>query len=394
MSEESDLEKTEAASAQRLEKAREAGDVPRSRELATCSMLLAAGCGLWYCAGHAMVQMRLLLSACLVFEREQAYDFNLRMTHHAGLITDLVFAFAPLAGLLILVALATPMLIGGWLFSSKALVPDFNRLNPARGLLRMVSGHALAELAKALGKTVIVGTLAWMTVSGKIDAMLGLTVAPLDSAVSTLGDLLFSSFLSIVAGLVVIAFIDAPYQMWQHANKLKMTRQDLRQEARESDGNPEIKAKIRQQQRAMAQRRMMSAVPTADVIITNPTHYAVALKYADDATGAPLVVAKGADEVAAKIREMAAENGVPLLEAPALARALYAHTELGTEIPEKLYTAVAEVLAYVFQLKTYARNGLERPMLPDVLDVPPELDPLNSAAQAKAAPALAEAAPR
>lgn len=384
MSEESDLEKTEAASPQRLEKAREAGDVPRSREMATCSMLLAAGCGLWFCSENALVQMRALLSATLAFEREQAFDVNLLVSRNAGLIVDLLLTFVPLAAILIIVALVQPLIIGGWIFSSKAFVPDFNRLNPASGLLKMVSGHALAELGKALAKTLLVGALAWMTVTGKIDAMLALTVAPLDSATTALGHMLFSSFLSIVAGLVVIAFIDAPYQMWQHANKLMMTRQELRQESRESDGNPEIKAKIRQQQRAMAQRRMMSAVPTADVVITNPTHYAVALKYADGKMGAPVVVAKGADEVAAKIRELATANGVPLLEAPPLARALYTHTELGTEIPEKLYTAVAEVLAYVFQLKSHASKGGARPKPPGVLDVPPELDPLNPVSQTAA----------
>ena len=382
MSDESDLEKTEAASPRRLEKALEDGDVPRSRELATCTMLLAAGCGLWFVADRAIVQIRMLLASSLAFERQQAFDFNLLVSRNAGKIGDVLFAFAPLAAILVIVALASPVMIGGWLFSSKAFLPDFNRLNPARGLMKMISSHALVELAKALGKTLIVGLLAWMTVSGKIDAMLGLTVAPLPEATTTLGHMLFSSFLSIAAGLVVIALIDAPYQMWQHANKLKMTRQEVRQESKESDGNPEIKAKIRQQQRAMAQRRMMAAVPKADVVITNPTHYAVALKYADNVMGAPIVVAKGADDVAAKIREIAAANNVPLMAAPALARALYAHTELGTEIPEKLYTAVAEVLAYVFQLKTHASHGGARPQPPGALDVPAELDPLNPASQA------------
>ncbi|MGZ3237230.1 MAG: flagellar type III secretion system protein FlhB, partial [Burkholderiaceae bacterium] len=188
-------------------------------------------------------------------------------------------------------------------------------------------------------------------------------------------------FIAIVGGLVIIAMIDAPYQMWHYANKLKMTRQELRQEAKESDGNPEIKAKIRQQQREMAKRRMMSAVPTADVVVTNPTHYAVALKYADGKMRAPQVVAKGADEVAARIRELAKENNVPLLEAPPLARALYRHTELGDEIPEGLYTAVAEVLAYVFQLRTFKKHGGMRPEMPGELDVPPQLDPLNPASK-------------
>jgi flagellar biosynthesis protein FlhB len=195
--------------------------------------------------------------------------------------------------------------------------------------------------------------------------------------------LLLTAFISIVSSLVVIALMDAPYQMWHYANKLKMTREEVRQEAKESDGDPHVKAKIRQLQREMAKRRMMSEVPTADVVVTNPTHYAVALKYTDGKMRAPTVVAKGADEVAAKIRELAAEHNVPLLEAPPLARALYSHAELGDEIPEGLYTAVAEVLAYVFQLRAYKTNGGSCPEIPADLEVPPQLDPLNPAAQPK-----------
>jgi len=175
----------------------------------------------------------------------------------------------------------------------------------------------------------------------------------------------------------VIAAIDAPYQMWQYANKLKMTRQEVIQESKEANGNPQIKAKIRQQQRAMARRRMMAEIPNADVVVTNPTHFAVALKYTEGGNGAPKVVAKGADEVAAKIREIAKEHNIPMLEAPPLARALFKHTDLGDEIPEALYGAVAEVLAYVYQLRTYRRDGGSRPEEPRELKVPEELDPKN-----------------
>jgi flagellar biosynthetic protein FlhB len=183
-----------------------------------------------------------------------------------------------------------------------------------------------------------------------------------------------------VCSLAVIALIDAPYQMWHYANKLKMTREEVRQEHKEAEGDPHIKAKIRQLQREMARRRMMTEIPKADVVVTNPTHFAVALKYAEGKMRAPTVIAKGADDVAAKIREIAAENNVPLLEAPPLARALYKHTDLGDEIPASLYTAVAEVLAYVFQLRAFKKNGGMRPHEPDDIAVPPELDPLNPVA--------------
>ena len=336
MAEESDLEKTEPASPRRMEKAREEGDVPRSRELATCTVLLAAGGGMWFLGERFILHINRMLASGLAFERPLAFDPNLLFAHTAGQISDLLLAFAPFALLLMVAAAASPLLIGGWLFSANALQPKFSRMNPLSGLSNMFSVRAGVELGKAIGKTLIVGSIAWLAISNQIDAVLGLSVEPLKSGSAHLGHLLLTSFVAIVGGLVLIALIDAPYQMVHYANKLKMTRQEIRQEAKESDGNPEIKAKIRAQQREMARRRMMSEVPTADVVVTNPTHYAVALKYVDGGRGAPKVVAKGADEVAAKIREIAAENKVPMLEAPALARALFRHTELGDEIPEAL----------------------------------------------------------
>ncbi len=382
MAESSDLEKTEPASPRRLEQAREDGDVPRSRELATCTVLMAAGLGIWM-FGESMVRpLNRLLVTGLSFERAAAYDPNLLLASIAAQLGDLLLAFAPLAGLLILVAVCSPMLIGGWLFSAKSLQPNFGKLNPIKGISNMFSANAAVELGKAIVKTILVGTVAWMVISSQIDAVLGLSVEPIQNGTAHLAHMLLVSFLSIVGALVAIAMIDAPYQVWHYANKLKMTREELRQEAKESDGNPEIKAKIRQQQREMARRRMMSEIPNADVVVTNPTHYAVALKYSDGKMGAPQVVAKGADEVAAKIREIAAQNNVPLLEAPPLARALFRHAELGDEIPEALYTAVAEVLAYVFQLRSYRQHGGTKPTVPVELEVPAQLDPLNPASQA------------
>jgi len=381
VAEDSELEKTEPASPRRLEQAREEGDVPRSRELATCTVLLAAGLGLWS-TGEALVRrLNAMLAAGLTLEREQVYDFNLLLTRIIPGLVDVLIGLAPLAGILMLVAVASPMLIGGWLFSTKALTPNFGRLNPLSGIGNMFSTRSLVELVKAIGKTLLIGAIAWTVVSGQFEEMLALSAEPLHTGWAHLGKMLLMGFISIVCGLVVIALIDAPYQMWQYANKLKMTREELRQEAKESDGDPMVKARMRQLQREMAKRRMMSEVPTADVVVTNPTHYAVALKYTEGKMGAPVVVAKGADEVAAKIREIAIEHKVAMLEAPPLARALYRHTELGDEIPAKLYTAVAEVLAYVFQLRVYKQHGGVQPKAPDELDVPADMDPLTSAAK-------------
>ncbi len=377
MAEESDLEKTEPASPRKLEQAREEGDVPRSRELATCTLLLGASAGFWFTGGNMVNEISNMLSNSLSFDRASAFDMQLLLTSTAASVGKLLIACAPAALILILAALLSPMLIGGWLFSAKALQPKFSRMNPIKGLGNMVSTRAAVELGKAIGKTILVGWIAWIVVKYEIESVLILAVEPLESGAAHLGHILLVSFVSIVSGLIIIAMIDAPYQMWQHAKKLMMSRQDVRQESKESDGNPEIKAKIRQQQREMARRRMMSEVPTADVVVTNPTHYAVALKYSDTGMRAPRVVAKGADEVAAKIREIAKENNVVMLEAPPLARALYRHAELGDEIPETLYMAVAEVLAYVFQLRTFSKQGGVAPQKPNDLDVPSELDPAN-----------------
>lgn len=378
MAEESDLEKTEPASSRRLEQAREEGDVPRSRELATCTVLLAAGSGLWFTGENLMRSMNGVLISGLKLDRAQIFDSELLYSRITADLFQVLLAFAPVAGLLVLVAVGSPLLIGGWLISGKALQPNFGRLNPMKGLGNMVSTNAMVELGKAVAKAVLVGTVSWMVVSRQMGAMLQLGVEPFHTGSAHLAAMLWWSFLAIVSSLALIAAIDAPYQMWHYANKLKMTRQEVRDEAKESEGDPQIKAKIRAQQREMSRRRMMADVPTADVVVTNPTHFAVALKYTEGKMRAPKVVAKGADEVAAKIREVAAANNVPLLEAPPLARALHRHAELGDEIPQALYTAVAEVLAYVFQLRAYKNSGGVRPDVPQALAVPKELDPLNT----------------
>ncbi|MBR7778085.1 flagellar biosynthesis protein FlhB [Undibacterium rugosum] len=377
MAEESDLERTEPASPKRLEDARKEGDVPRSRELSTCTVLLAAGGALWAMGGSLVNQLNHSLIAGLSLEREVAFDFNLLVQKISVSLADVSLAFAPVAVLLLVVALSSPLLIGGWLFSAKALQPNFGRMNPISGLGNMVSSRAGVELLKAVLKTILVGSVSWVVVMGQKEAMFSLATESVQTGSAHVGHMLGVCFMAIVASLVVIAAIDAPYQMWAYAEKLKMTHQEVIQESKEANGNPQIKAKMRQQQREMARRRMMSEIPTADVVVTNPTHFAVALKYAEGGMRAPQVVAKGADAVAAKIREIAAENKVPLLEAPPLARALYKHTELGDEIPEALYGAVAEVLAYVFQLRVYRERGGKYPDEPRNLNVPKELDPLN-----------------
>ena len=384
MAESSNAEKTEPASPKRLRQARENGDIPRSREVATFTVLMTAGAGLWMLGGGVINKLSTTLERGLSLDREQITNPAVLIERITADIGGVMLACLPLAIAIMLVAVVSPLLIGGWNFSAKSFTPNFAKLNPLNGLGNMVSSNALIELLKAVAKTLLVGAVAWYVVMSEKDAVIGLAVEPLGVAVAHLGSLVARAFLVMVGSLGAIAILDGPYQKWHYANKLKMTRQEVIQESKESDGNPQIKGKIRQLQREMAKKRMMSNVPTADVVVTNPTHFAVALKYADGQKGAPRVVAKGTDEVAAKIREIAKENKVALLEAPALARALYKHTDIDDEIPEALYSAVAEVLAYVYQLRAYTKGSSDHyPDRPSKLPVPPEMDPFNPASQQK-----------
>jgi flagellar biosynthetic protein FlhB len=379
MAEASNAEKTEPASPKRLRQARENGDIPRSREVATFTVLMTAGAGLWMLGGGVVAKLSSAMERGLSLDREQIYNPSVLLERVTADIGGVMLACLPLAVAIMLVAVVSPLLIGGWNFSAKSFMPNFGKLNPLNGLGNMVSTNALVELLKAVAKTLLVGAVAWYVVMSEINAVVGLAVEPVGAATAHLAGLVARAFLIMVAALGAIALLDGPYQKWHYANKLKMTRQEVIQESKESDGNPQIKGKIRQLQREMAKKRMMSNVPTADVVVTNPTHFAVALKYGEGQRGAPRVVAKGTDEVAAKIREIAKENKVALLEAPALARALYKHTDIDDEIPEALYSAVAEVLAYVYQLRAYTKGTSDHyPDRPGKLPVPPEMDPFNN----------------
>jgi flagellar biosynthetic protein FlhB len=378
MAEESDQERTEAPSPQRLEKAREEGQVPQSRELATFVVLMTGGAAMWSMASGLGQTMSGIMRDGLEFDPVTARDSSHVMSQFSSQFFEAALALMPFLGLVVIATLAAPILLHGWLFSTKAIMPDFKRLNPLTGIKRVVSSQGLVELVKSLAKVGLLGVVAAWLIWSNLDAIFSLSLETPATAIHHMGDLIGKVFLLASGAMIFIVVLDLPYQLWSHYDKLKMTKEDLRQEAKETEGDPYIKARIRAQQREAARRRMMTAVPTADVVVTNPTHYAVALKYSEGKMGAPRVVAKGADAVAAKIRELAAEHKVPLLEAPPLARALFRHTELGDEIPATLYAAVAEVLAYVFQLRHFQQVGGLYPNAPTTLPVPPELDPLQA----------------
>lgn len=380
MAEDSDLERTEPASQRRIEQAREKGQVPRSRELATFAVLIAAGGGLTLMGSGLMHSLSDLMRVGLQLDRSAAFDTTLMMARLQQSSQDALVAFFPFMLVMMVAALAAPMLLSGWLFSSEALQPNFGRLSPLKGIARMFSWNSLAELGKAIAKSVLIGGVAAWVIWGEADAILALATQPLDVALANLGGLAAFTFLAIAGSMILLVAIDVPLQLWQHHSQLKMSREELRQEAKETEGDPQIKARIRALQREAARRRMMAEVPKADVIVTNPTHYAVALRYQDKKMRAPQVVAKGSQLVAARIRELAIENNIPIVETPPLARALYRHAELGQEIPAALYTAVAEVLAYIYQLRRYRLEGGQPPQTPKDLPVPADLDPESTAA--------------
>jgi len=378
MAEESDLEKTEQPSLQRLDKAREEGQVARSRELTTFVLLLAGGAGLWLMGSAITQKLIRVLHDGLTLDKRLTYDTEHLLPHLHALSFDALLALLPFLFVLLLAALFSPLLLNGWLFTLQPLQPKFSKLNPIAGIGRMFSTNSLVELLKAIAKALVVGAVgAWVIWHNRDDVM-SLMTQPLAAAITQMGNLMWGSFIAIMGGMLLIAAVDVPFQLYEHNKKLMMTKQEVRQEAKESEGNPEVKGRIRRMQREMAQRRMMSEIPTADVVVTNPTHFSVALRYSDSGMRAPVVVAKGSQLTAARIREIALEHGVPILEAPPLARALYKHTEIGDAIPEALYTAVAEVLAYIYQLKRYNKEGGEQPQEPHDLPVPAELDPANA----------------
>lgn len=372
--EESDLERTEPASQRRLDEAREKGNIPRSRELNTFVITMAGAVSLLILGGDLTDGIRALMQHWFTFNYASLSDPMRMWRGFTDSALAMVFLFMPFMVVLVLAALMAPMSIGGWMFSADALQPDFGRLNPLKGIARVFSMNGLAELVKALFKALLVGSIGFWIIWGKKDEILSLAAEPITGGIPHALHLMAWSFIFITAGMLLIVAMDVPYQLWQYHHKLRMTKEEIRKEMRESEGDPHVKGRIRSLQREAARKRMMSEVPKADVIVTNPTHYAVALLYEADSMRAPKVLAKGSYLLAQRIRELGEENNVPILEAPSLARALYKHSEIDQEIPSALFAAVAEVLAYIYQLHSYNSGDGAQPLVPTDLPVPKELD--------------------
>lgn len=328
--------------------------------------MLTGGTALYMLGGSIAAQIHGMMNRTLSLSRDQALDTMYLVPALGAAAADGLRAAMPVMLLILLAALMAPLALGGWSFSAESLMPKFERLNPLEGFKRMFSLRSLIELSKALAKFATVAFIAALVLWKDAQELLALGREPTSMAIGHAIKLCGQGLLSISAGLLLIAGIDVPYQLWQYAKQMRMSREESRQEMKESEGSPEIKGRIRQVQQQMARQRMMQDVPKADVVVTNPTHFAVALRYDEKRMRAPIVVAKGVDLVAARIREIANEHHVAIFEAPPLARVLYRNVDIGAEIPSNLYVAVAQVLTYVFQLRAAQRSGIQPPERPVV----------------------------
>ena len=357
-------ERTEQPTAKKLEDARRKGQVARSRELSTMLVTIAAAGLLFVLGGHFAQGFPQLLKHAFSAQALTTRDpWQLPVLFGQFMLEALVLLW-PLFLVCFIAALGASVMLGGATFS---LSFKFEKLDPIKGIGRLFSMQSLVELVKSVLKVLVIGGVAWFLMTGLVDDILGLSLQSPEQAMLSSGRMLVWFFLVVSLPLAVIALIDVPWQLFNHKKQLRMTRQEIKDEHKESEGRPEVKGRIRQMQMEASRRRMMEKVPQADVIVTNPTHYAVALRYDQGKGGAPVVVAKGIDEIAARIREIGGEHKVPLVASPRLARAIYASCELDREIPAGLYLAVAQILTYVYQLKQWEAMGGDIPAVPEPL---------------------------
>jgi len=369
----SSQEKTEEATPRKLDKARDEGQIPRSRDLTTSAILLAGTIGLAIFGEFIATRLAAILRYNFAFEREVVYDTNAMITHLAASFYDGLIALVPLFAILLIASIVGPTALGGWLMSAKAMAPKMSRMDPAAGLKRMFGFKALVELGKALGKVLVMVFLSIALLVSLQHEMLAL--ASLEVVPGIIRSMEISAWAAIAlsASTLIIAAIDVPFQIFEHAKKLKMSMQDIKDEHKDTEGKPEVKGRIRQLQREMSNNRQLADVPDADVVITNPTHYSVALKYDPENMNTPILLAKGGDHLALKIREIAKAHDVEIIESPMLARAIFHTTEVESEVPGGLYVAVAQVLAYVFQLRNFRKGKGDKPQYPNNVTVPTDM---------------------
>ncbi|HFD0646650.1 TPA: flagellar biosynthesis protein FlhB [Vibrio parahaemolyticus] len=373
MAESDGQERTEEATPRRLQQAREKGQVARSKELASASVLIVGAIALMWFGESLARSLFSIMSRLFDLKRDEIFDTTKLFDIALGAMTDLLFPLFLILITLFVAATIGAAGVGGISFSAEAAMPKLSKMNPLSGLKRMVGMQSWVELIKSILKVVLVTGVAMYLIQASQADLIQLSMDVYPQNIFHALDILLNFILLISCSLLIVVAIDIPFQIWQHADQLKMTKQEVKDEYKETEGKPEVKGRIRMLQREAAQRRMMADVPQADVIVTNPEHYSVALRYKQKTDRAPVVIAKGTDHMAMKIREVAREHDITIVPAPPLARALYHTTELEQEIPDGLFTAVAQVLAFVFQLKQYLKRGGQRPKIQDYdLPIPPE----------------------
>ena len=375
MSEQNSQDRNLPASERKLKKAREDGQVARSRDFGHFAAIAMCGALMVGAAPWMADWMKQTLTQGLAFDRAAVLNTGFMGERLLELTIRLMWVIVPFGAVMMATALGGCIAIGGWNWTLKPLMPNFGKLNPVTGLPGILTKDKLIDAFKGSALALILGAIGALYLKAHVDELTGVLALPLPAAIQQAVSTMVGGLGLLLLALAAFAMIDVPLQRHQHAQRLKMSHQELKQEHKELEGNQEIKAKLRARMREMTKRRMMAAVPTADLVVMNPTHYAVALKYDDQKMGAPRVVAKGADLLAMRIRDLAKDAKVPVLQAPALARALYAHAELEREIPAALFGAVAQVLAYVYQLRAALAGQVAMPADLPELNVPEELDP-------------------
>ncbi|MDP1686265.1 flagellar biosynthesis protein FlhB [Hydrogenophaga sp.] len=371
----SSQDKNLPATAQRLKKARDDGQVPRSKDLSNLTVLGGGSLLLLAFAPEGFEKLRTSLQNQLRFDNASLQQPGQMMQRLVDGFSQGLMLYLPLGLLVLAVALGATVAAGSYALSSKPIMPDFSRLSPLKGIGRLFSKQQVIDILKLSGVTAVVGFVAWQFIASHVELFGTLVMQPLESGIGQLGSWIVSGVGMLLLVVAFFAIVDVPIQKFLHSSQLKMSLQEVKQEHKESEGDPQMKSQRRARQREMAQRNSVGAVPKADLVVMNPTHYAVAIRYDDSSMNAPRVVAKGADLIAMKIRDVAKAHNVPVLQSPMLARALYAHAELDGEVPSALYTAVAQVLAYVYQLKAALKGQGAMPGEMPVPQVPPELDP-------------------
>lgn len=357
----SSQERTEEPTGRRLDQAREKGQVARSKELGTAAVLLAASIGFSMTGPAIAKSLYTIMKQVFSMERDQIFDTNSMFRVWGVVGNELAWPLISFIALLAFVSFLGNIALGGMSFSVKAFMPKGSKMNPMSGFKRMFGTQALVELTKGIAKFSVVALSAYFLLSFYFYDILTLSSDHLPGNVYHALDLLIWMFILLCSSMLLIVVIDVPFQIWNHNKQLKMTKQEVKDEYKDTEGKPEVKGRIRQMQQELAQRRMMSEVPNADVIVVNPEHYAVAVKYDVSRSSAPFLIAKGVDDVAFKIREIAREHNVAIVSAPPLARAIYHTTKIDQQVPEGLFTAVAQILAYVFQLRQYQKGKGRRP---------------------------------